>query len=182
MGDTPITTNPALIDNVLAEFQTKLEAELSWLDYSCGKVVEMKIDDKPLPMIYVGDNRYKNVMPDQTLGNHCFFDIDNTYNFAEWHKGKHSLIRATYGLVFWFDLSKIYPDSLTRDVEAVKQEILEVLSEKISLLTGSYTLESVQEGARLVFAKYAQPGYDEKYLLHPFAAIRVNGQLTFTSR
>ncbi len=177
----PVPTNPRMIDLVLSELQAKIKAGLTWLDYSCGKVVEIKHGGKSIPAIYIG-SEYKYVMPDDTLGNYCFFDIAPKYTFAKWSKGSHALIRARYGLVFWFNIAKIYPDSAAVETEAIKEEILTLLTEKISIVNGSYTIEGISEGARDVFAQYMQEGYQEKYLLYPYGAVRFEGQLTFTSR
>ncbi len=182
MDNIPTSTDPRLLDRVLAEWQAKIKLGLDWLDYACGRVVKVTKDNKPFPVIYVGSRQYKPVMPDDALGNYCFFDISHTYEFAKWSKGTHSLIRVQYGLVFWFDILSIYPEKTALETEAIKEQVLELLTEKIHLSSGSYTIERISDNANEVFKGFAQPGYDEKYLLYPYAAIRFSGILTFTSR
>jgi len=180
--NTPTPENPKMLDKVLAEWQTRLKAELDWLNYSCGRVVEMKQAGKPIPAIYVGGGDYKSVMPDESLGNYSFFDIAETYKFASWSKGIHSLVKVEYGLVFWMNLKKMFAGSKAHELETVKAEILEALTEKISLRSGAYNVQSITEGARGVFAQYAGQGYNQKYLMYPYGAIRFKGQITFNSR
>lgn len=182
MNNVPIPDIPVMIDRVLAEWQAQLKDKLTWLDAACGKVVEMKLQNKPVPAIYIGGGDYKQVLPDDTIGNYSFFDIAPKYKFASWNKNIHSLIKVEYGLVFWFNQKKILTDSEALVIENIKADILQVLSEDITLRHGSYDISSIAEGARGVFANYSQTGYDQKYLMYPYSALRFNGSLIFNSR
>lgn len=180
--NTPIPDNPKMIDRVLAEWQTRLKAELDWLDYACGRVVEVKQAEKPIPAIYIGGGEYKSVMPDESLGNFSFFDIADTYKFASWSKGVHALVRVDYGLVFWMNLKKLFPGSKAHELETAKAQVLEVLTERVVLQSGAFDVTSISEGARRVFAQYARQGYNQKFLMYPYGAIRFTGEVIFNSR
>lgn len=165
-----------MMDALLEEFQIRLKEALTWLDYACGRVTEHNERGRKLPKIYIGGGDYQNVMPDDRLGNYCFFDIDPDSDFSEWNKNRGYLLRSTFGLVFWFNLETIYPDSLASEVETVKAEVLDALT-AMNLRRGSFTIDQVSDNAEGVFRRYGAKGYQEKYMLHPYGALRFSGQL-----
>lgn len=179
----PTPTNPAQLDKVLFEFQTRLKDNLSWLDYACGRVIEHEHNNngKILPKIYIGDDRYVEVMPDASLGNYCFFDVGEKRQVLKHMPGRGMLVKCTFGLVIWFNLSKIYPMAVERKTEDLQQEIVDVLVRKTSLSCAGFLITGITDNAKQVFGKYAGKNPESKYMMHPYGAFRFDGELIYNT-
>lgn len=177
---TPIQENPQAIDLLLAEMQKGLTDRLAWLNHAFGKAqYHVNRDGVSTPVIYLGKNEYSSVMPDGRFGNYSFFDLEPQRTFENWNKNRAGTIKVKFGLVFWFNLEKIYPTSQSRDTEAVKTQILDVLTRRTVTRHGSYELEGLNDDAKTIFQRYFKAGYDEKYLMHPYGAVRIVGTLNY---
>lgn len=182
MDNLTIQPGPKLIDAVLQEWQDELMAKLTWLTVAYGRVTDYYKGKDRLPKIHIGQGEYRDVMPDDRVGNYSFFEIDPRYDAKVWNKNKPTMLHAKYGLVFWFDIRTIFQEIEGTEREAVKAHILYTITNRVRLRTSqaSFRIESVVDDATGVFTKYAQKDHDEKYLMYPYGAVRIDGTLQFT--
>jgi hypothetical protein len=176
-----IPEQPTLMDHILQEFQTKLQKHLPWLDYACGRVTEHEHDGRMLPKIYIGSGNYAEVMPDASLGNYCFFDVDPNREVLEHMKGRAMLIKSKFGLVIWFNLESIYPGSKERRTESLVDDVIRALVCKISLSKAGFLITRITDNAKQVFGKYAGRNPESKYMMHPYGAFRFEGELIYNT-
>ncbi len=169
-----------MLDKVLHCINEGLLDKVDWLDAAFGRVTEHNDNGVAMPKLYHTKGEYINVMPDDRRGNYSFFDVTPTYEIIQWNKHRPSLVRARFGVVFWFNLNTIFPDVDTRNLENVKSALLHTLTSEIHIPYGDYQISTISDDARGVFAKFARTGYEERYLLHPYGGIRYNGEIVFS--
>lgn len=175
-----IPQQATLLDMILLEFQQKLQVNLPWLDYACGRVTEHEHNGKLLPKIYIGEGYYAEVMPDASLGNYCFFDVEPQREVLKHMKGRAMLIKSKFGLIIWFNLETIYPGT-ERRTENLLDDIIEVLVKKISLSKSGFLIFKITDDAKQVFGKYAGKNPESKYMMHPYGAFRIDGELIYNT-
>lgn len=182
---TPKPENPAFADKVIGELQDKLKTKLSWLNYSFGKsqkLVSAKRDGKTpffYPGIHLKKDTYISVLPDQSLGNFSFVVLDDPQTIT-FNPNSYNKVSTGYALIFWFNLSKIFPASTDRNLENVKEQIVQVLTRELFLTSGSLTVEKIFEQAENVYRGYSLKEVEAQFMMHPFAGLRFEGLLTFT--
>lgn len=186
----PIIQNPVLIDRVIGELQTGLADNVDWLDVAFGRAqrVVKHVNGKRYytPSVYAGGtqwrghNDYIDVSPDANIGNFSFFWVDDPQTVG-WQPKEQSTIKASFALIVWFDLRKVYPGELNnRNTEALKNEILNVLNGGFWLKTGRITVERIYELAENVYRGFTIDEIDNQYLMHPYGGFRFEGTLTIT--
>lgn len=172
---------PILFDRVIGQIQDTLKANLSWLDYAFGKcqrLVTVKDGANVFyPGVHIGDGDYISVLPDQMLGNLSFVVLDDpqTVNFMP-HEANN--IKVKYAIVFWFDLGKVFPNVSDRNLEALKAQILEVLTRKMFLNFGRINVKQIFEQSENVYKGYSLKEVDTQYMMQPFGGLRFEGEMT----
>lgn len=171
--------SPVLFDKVIGSIQDGLAVSFPWLDHLFGRVERLT---KPVqgarvmtPNVYVGGNEYMQILPDQGLGNFCFFLLDDPFA-VEWSVGDTSRLEAAFSLVVWVDMRTIEDDD-ERNTERVKADILRALNGGIWIRTGSIIVESVYSQAERVFAGFTLDEVDNQFLMSPFAGFRFEGKM-----
>ena len=81
----------ALVDDAISTVNATLLANLTWLDGAYGKIQRMRhVDAKgketTFPGAYTGTsangtNDYINVLPDQKLGNYCYWEVSDPVEY-----------------------------------------------------------------------------------------------------
>ena len=180
----PIINNPALLDIVLGQLQSGLIENIESLDFAFGKAqrITQKIKEKVwvMPACFTGKgNDYENVQPNDKWGNFSFFHVTEPQEVV-WTPNQLSQISTPFGIIFWYDLRKIFPESAAeRNTEKVKDTILRALQLKIKLQAGRYEILKIFERPESVYREY--PGIlqlENQFMLHPFGCIRLDGILT----
>lgn len=178
MERTPIKNNAKLFDALFGEIQKKLDTDLLWLDYAFGKaerlVKEVNGRKYYTPNIYIGQNEYEEITPDTGIGNYSFFILHEPQNIDQMGHGMNGRIKSPFSLVFWFDLRTITEDD-NRAIEAVKMQILQVLRNTYAK-NGNISISKIYERAENVFKEYSLDEVDNQFLMHPFAALRFDGE------
>lgn len=188
-NDAPVIKNPVMLDRVMAEIQSGLVDNLTWLDVAFGRAQRLQkmVNGNRIitPNVYCGgwnghgDNDYIEVSPDAKIGNFSFFEIDDpqTIDVGPWARQ----IKAPFGLIFWFDLIRIYGESDNRNIEYIKGQILRVLNGRSGwhLPNGRIILNKIYEKAENIYRGYSLSEVDNQYLMHPFAGLRFDGILEF---
>lgn len=177
---TPIRQNPALLDVAIQEIQVALADNLQWLDHVFGRAERLAkvINGKKYytPNIYVGGNEYRLVTPDDRVGSYAFFTVDEPQEM-EWQRGNNTKITAPFSVIVWVDMRKVSPDD-TRNTEAVKRQVLQVLNGGFLMRHGHYTVTRIWERAENVFTGFTMDEVDNQFLMQPFAGFRFQGVLT----
>ena len=173
--------DPVLFDLVIGEMQDILAAELAWLNHAFGKSQKLvKTQDKKTyayPGIFVhGDkHKYIDVLPTKEYGNFCFFIVSDQQEI-DFNKNRFNSLKAEISAVFWFDLSTV-STSTDRRIEAVKEEILEVLTRKLFLKSGRFTFTQIVEDAKNIYKEYSIEEINTQFLMQPYCGLRFKGEL-----
>lgn len=179
INKAPKPANPVLIDRVLASLQDTLVAKLSWLDFAFGRAQRLVTKkgnvDYYYPGVFTGDKEYRNVLPGEHTGNFSFFVISDPQT-VDYVQHQRNNITATFSLIFWYNLSKIYSGTNERKTEQVKAEILKVITEAI-LPAGRITVEKIYEQAENIYKGYSLKEIETQFLMHPFGGIRIEGEI-----
>lgn len=171
---------PALFDRCIISLQDGLAKELPWLDHVFGRVERLVKEvggvRRYTPNIYLGKDEYMLLLPDQGLGNFCYFVMDDPED-VQWNVGERSRLQATFSLVVWVDMRTIDDDDDTRNTEAVKAQVLRALNGGIWVRSGSIRIDNIYSRAENVFAGFTLDEVDNQFLMSPFAGWRFEGQM-----
>lgn len=188
--NAPIIANPVMLDRVIGEIQNGLIENISWLDAAFGRaqrLTKMTVEGRRIvtPNVYCGGwrghgpNDYIEVSPDSKIGNFSFFEIDDpqTIDVGPWARS----IKAPFGLVVWFDLTRVYGVADNRDTERLKAGILHFLNGRDgwALKSGRIAINRIYERAENIYRGYTLSEIDNQFLMHPFAGFRFDGILEF---
>lgn len=171
--------NPVLLDKVLGQLQTALEANVSWLTHAYGKtqriVKRIQGRDYYMPAIYTGDTEYLSMLPDARLGNFSFFDIPDAYRFPEYNRFAPNKFFTPFRLVVWFDERTIWGPGMSNR-EQLKMDVLAVLGQ-VTLSDGGLWVEKVYERHENIYRGYSLSEVDTQYLMVPYGGFAVEGEL-----
>lgn len=187
--NAPVITGAIMLDEIIGEIQQGLVNNLTWLDVAFGRAQRLSkmMDGKRIvtPNVYCGGWKghgpydYIEVSPDSKIGNFSFFEIDDpqTIDAGPWARE----IKAPFGLVFWFDLTRIYDTINNRNTEKLKAEILRVLNGRAGwhLSNGRIAINRIYERAENIYRGYTLSEIDNQFLMHPYAGFRFDGILEY---
>ena len=187
--NAPIIENPVMLDEIIGEIQTGLIENRTWLDAAFGRAQRLSknINGKRVitPNVYCGGwnghgpNDYIEVSPDSKIGNFSFFEVDDpqTIDAGPWARE----IKAPFGLIFWFDLTRVYNAADNRNTEKLKAQILHVLNGRAGwhLSNGRILINRIYERAENIYRGYTLTEIDNQFLMHPYAGFRFDGLLEF---
>ena len=175
---------PVLFDTIITQVQDTLASELSWLDHAFGRSQKLtgQAGDKrySYPAVHIRSRKYQDVSPDKRLGSYSFFVMEDPQQVTFYPQGRN-ILKTNFALIFWVDLEALYPDSkVSRNTEAVKSEILGVLTRRMFLSSGRLSITGIKEQADNVFREYDLNEIKSQYLMQPYAAFRFEGQMLLT--
>ena len=187
--NAPVIPNPVMLDRIIGEIQTGLVENLPWLDVAFGRsqrLTKMMNGKKIItPNVYCGgwnghdENDYIETSPDSKIGNFSFFEIEDpqTIDAGPWARQ----IKAPFGLIVWFDLTRVYNEPANRNTEYIKAQILRVLNGRAGwhLTGGRIVLNRIYERAENIYRGYTLSEINNQFLMHPFAGLRFDGFLMF---
>ena len=163
-----------MFDRVIADIQRGLADNLAWLDHSFGRAWRLAkmVNGRReyTPNVYIGNNEYLPVMPDEGLGNFSFFVLSDPQDI-EWSAHVQSLMTAPFSLIVWVDVRTVVEN---RNTEQIKAEILNALG-RLLIRDGSFELTRIHETAENVYKGYTLDEVDNQFLMHPFAGFRFEG-------
>ena len=174
--------NAVLIDAAIAKIEDALAAGLGWLNTVYGRAerIVKVIDGKRyyMPAWYVGnevsgDNEYTLLVPDSRLGNYAFFTVDDPEEITL-RRGEQSSFRLPFSLIVWCDIRTVTED---RNREQVKRDILRVLNNVFFPFTARMTVAQIYEKSENVFKGFTLDEAQNQYMMHPYAAWRITGEL-----
>jgi hypothetical protein len=187
--NAPVIQNPVMLDRVIGEIQTGLAENLPWLDVAFGRsqrLTKMMNGKKIItPNVYCGgwnghgENDYIETSPDSKIGNFSFFEIEDPQQIqgGPWVRE----ITAPFGLIVWFDLTRVYETDTNRNTERLKAQILAVLNGRTGwhLPDGRITVNRIYERAENIYKGYTLSEIDNQFLMHPYYGMRFDGILEF---
>lgn len=169
--------HPALFDRCIVSLQDGLEKELPWLDHVFGRVERLVKEVQGVrrytPNVYLGKDEYLLLLPDQGLGNLCYFVLEDEEG-VEWYVGERSRLEARFSLVVWVDMRTVEDDD-ERNTERVKAQVLRALNGGIWIRSGSIQIDSIYERAENVYRGFTLDEVDNQFLMAPFAGFRFEG-------
>lgn len=169
--------HPVLFDRCVVQLQDGLAKALPWLDHVFGRVERLVKETDGVrrytPNVYVGKDEYLLLLPDQGLGNYCYFVFDDE-DQVEWNIGERSRLTCRFSLTVWVDMRTIEDDD-ERNTERVKVDILRALNGGIWIRQGSIVMDSIYERAENVFRGFTLDEVDNQFLMSPFAGFRFEG-------
>lgn len=168
--------SPVLLDRLIQDLQSTFEANFSWLNYAFGRAYRLvkEVDDKEYnyPAVYSGKAEYLSVLPDDTLGNFSFFEIDDPQEVDTTLLGRSGLV-VKGSIIFWYSLDSIYIDTTMHYGEDVKKSILSILNTPGITKSGRISIIKVYERAENIYRGYNLKQIDHQYLMFPYAGLRV---------
>lgn len=178
-----------MLDRIIGEIQTGLVENIPWLDVAFGRSQRLTkmMNGKRIitPNVYCGGwnghgpNDYLEVSPDSKIGNFAFFEIEDpqTIDAGPWARE----IKAPFGLIVWFDLTRVYNAPDNRNTEKLKADILRVLNGRAGwhLSDGRIAINKIYERCENIYRGYTLTEIDNQFLMHPFAGFRFDGLLEF---
>lgn len=187
--NAPVIEDAVMLDRVIGSIQQGLVDNLPWLDAAFGRAQRLtkKVAGKRItvPNVYCGgwnghgEFDYIEVSPDSKIGNFSFFEIEDpqTISAGPWIRE----IKAPFGLIFWFDLTRVYGTYTNRNIEFLKAQILRVLNgrEAWHLPEGRIVLNRIYERAENIYRGYTLSEIDNQFLMHPYGGLRFDGLLEF---
>lgn len=187
--NAPIIDNPVMLDFVIGEIQQGLAEQITWLDVAFGRSQRLSkmMNGKRIitPNVYCGGwnghgpNDYIEVSPDSKIGNFSFFEIEDpqTIDPGPWARE----IKTPFGLIVWFDLTRVYNSATDRNTEKLKAEILHCLNGRTGwhLTDGRVIINRIYERAENIYRGYTLSEIDNQFLMHPYAGFRFDGILDY---
>lgn len=180
----PYKQEPVLFDRIIQQLQDGFKAKLKWLNYAFGRSykIEKPVDNSTsynyrntyntdkYPGVYIGDGEYMSVLPDDTLGNFLFFELNDPIVV---NKLQSNRLSAKGAIIFWLKLDTIYEDTLNIYSDEIKLEVLRCLND-MRLTAGSINVLSVYEGHENIYAGYDTSQIDGQYLMFPYYGFKIN--------
>lgn len=187
--NAPVIPNAVMLDRVIGDIQQGLVDNISWLDAAFGRsqrLTKMMNGKKIVtPNVYCGgwnghgENDYIETSPDSKIGNFSFFEIEDpqTIDAGPWARQ----IKAPFGLIVWFDLTRVYNTATNRNTEKLKAQILHVLNGRAGwhLPGGRIIINRIYERPENIYRGYTLSEIDNQFLMHPYAGFRFDGILEY---
>ena len=167
--------NPKMFDKAVLPIQNALASAFPWLDHVigiCETLIDKK-DNKPFKSAnyYIGGGQYEQIMPCEELGNFSFFYLrDPQVTMAK----DKSLIKSPISLVVWYNVAEVSSEYDERNREQIKGQILGVLD---SLHLPYFTITKIWENPTNVFTDFSYDQAENQFLMHPFAGLRIDGEI-----
>lgn len=178
--NVPKPENPTLIDSVIVQIQDILKEKLTWLDYSFGQSQSLieKIDEREVsyPGVHIANGRYENMFPDSEFGNFSFFTIEDPQE-VDFYMNTMNDINVNCSIIFWLNLDKIFTSVVDRNKEAVKAEIIGVLTRQMFLTSGRFSFSKIYEKADNIYTGFDIDEVDSQFLMQPYCGFRFEGEI-----
>ena len=183
----PTTLKPTeldLFDKAIAPVQDALKANLTWLNYSFGKMQKLTKQkgrrSYQYPGVYYTNNEYLDLLPNDEFGNFSFFILDPSNEIELNNYNEVNRMKAPVSIVFWVNLDQVYGEP-NRSVESLKIDILRVLLEDIKLTDSRLTVTKVEDQAEDIYREFSIKETDSQFLMKPYAGLRFSGTLDLTN-
>ena len=171
----PIKTNPKMFDLAVSKIQNVL-GSITWFDHVFG-ICEFLTDVKDgkkftSANVYVGKNRYEQIMPCEALGNFAMFVMRDPQTISK--QGNRN-ITSPFSLIIWYNMNNVSLPLDERNREQIKYHIYKALE-------GAHfpwlVLNKIYEKPENVFEGFSYEHTDNQFLMSPYAGMRIDGEIT----
>lgn len=167
-----------MIDTTLNNIANTLLGKLPWLDVAYGKSYRLVDSENNLyPAIHINGLEYISVLPNDTLGNYLFFELEDPQQLISHTQNKFAY-RFNTNLIVWFNLQSIY-GTITNLVlsDSVKDTIVAALSNKY-YTDLNIEIVAIFENAENIFKRYSLKQVDTQFLMLPFYGFKFSLNIT----
>lgn len=164
---------PYLIDKPIGEIQDYIRDAIPWLDNIFGRVQILVRDGKKYPAFKGCDNDYRDLCPDDSLGNYAFFIVRDPLEIKDFSPHIKNNLISEISIVLWFSIDSAEPDAST---EKIKSEILSIIGD-ISIKSGQFILEKVYETD--IFNGFSVNESQIQHMMFPYYGFRITGKLYY---
>ena len=184
--NAPVQSNPIGIEAPITSIQLDLLNGLSWLETSYGRAVLMPTEDaqpnapkRYEPKVYVGNRRYKTVLPNDNLMSQSFMHVLQPEKVVDYQMNSHSQnLESEIALVVWVNLEKIDVSNNEMYLEQLKSDVLRVLYNNSSIVEVNSIID---EDARRIYSPYSIDDLNKELLMYPFKAMRFDFKIAYES-
>lgn len=171
-------SNPVLFDRAIQDMQAMFEHNFAWLTYVFGRAHKLvkTFDGKnyEYPAVFIGNNEYHSVLPDDLKGNFLFFEVDDPQDFISLGPGIiKSSLSISFAIVIWYALNTVYNTPNLHMGEDVKNDILQALNKPGVFSNGHLRIVRVYEKPENIFRGYSLKQIDNQYLMFPYNGLRI---------
>lgn len=165
------------IDKAIFDIQLLLETKLSWLSHNygrCYKFKEQRTQKLYFPQIYIGDNNYFTVTPDNDKKGMCFFVVgkERIRNFQQYEQ---NFITWEVGIIFNVNLELIN-NPLSKN-ELFTQNLISDVRKVLTNSGLNIEIKEVVRDFRDIYREFSL-SEDEQYLRAPLQGFRFNCEIT----
>ena len=182
---TPIqftVTSPILLDEKIAEIQTKLDT-LSWLTYSFARAYRFAktVDGANVyyPAVYQGSSGggldYHNCLPNDNYTSHAFTYVKQPQRIVDATLG-YEISQADISIIFVFRLDKISSKKSYYYTELLKYDVVALL-DTIDSLKINETFDEMEA----VFSDFTASAIEAKFLNKDFGALRFDCEVEYSN-
>lgn len=176
----PVLTKKTLADAFLVEFREKLKLKLTWLNQSFGRAQKLirvfNGEVYTYPGIYIGNNEYFEAAPNDSLGNFAFWDLKDPLTPMQASRYSAGTFEQEAALIVWVNLNTIYTTETGRAIDQLKADVWAAVN-NITTPGGMFQPEEIYETWNNVYNGYDLQEQDGQFLMHPYAAIRIEGKI-----
>lgn len=181
---TTYPQNPTFTDLAIEEINQYLASKLPWLNWVFGKAERLvRKNEKALiyyPGVFSGNNQtmkndYQNVLPLDEIGNFSFWHFEDP-SMVQTFPGQIQKIELNSNLIFWFDLRTIFPNDPGRNLERVKQDILQTLADGM-FKKSRLTITEINETPDQVYKGFTISEINSQFAMHPYGCLKFKGKL-----
>lgn len=171
-----------LFDKVITELAEDLKAKLPWLAYSYGRAERLvkTIEGKRIytPNIYLGDDQYDVILPDDRKGCYSFFVLSEPQEVLN-RMQTEVRIKSPFSLIVWADMRIVektmnMPDE--RNTEYIKEQVLSAIS-TARLHKGAVSVSRIFQRAENVWDGFTMDEIQNQFMMSPFAGFRFVGEM-----
>lgn len=173
----PKTTNTVLTDKIVVQVQDAM-GELDYLNHIFGRAQKLarKTETKiqHFPGVVLDNGEYMDMTPVDNYGNYSFITFDDPQK-VDISSNRYGRINVKGSVILWFNLS-----SVSKSKEAIKSDILDILTRKLHLKDGHLTVRDIYETHDRIFSDYDYDEIVSQYLMHPYSGFRFTFDLIVT--
>lgn len=168
------------IDNPVAEYnrvqkmQKALAKKVTWLEKAFG--IAYREQNRGLegfrPELYLGNNEYIEVFPDDSITGMCFFDVEDL--ISRTGDADRNFV-ATINIIFFVNLGEAYPSLQHRADAEARQEVINVLRK----YDYGFSINNIVKGVDNVYDRYSWTKPHAKIDKQPFHVFAIECDVTY---
>jgi hypothetical protein len=170
-------TTEALIDRHLKKIAESLGA-LSWMDRNFVRAYRHRFrkDGTVQPFVYVGNDEYLPVMPDDELGNYSFVYVEEGDQISD--QGDFDMITSQIRIICFWNFESIFQNEDRSNLMTVVKMIKDQLH-TTRFLYARMELTSTFLEVDSIFQGFTASMIDDSKLSFPFGACRIDAELKY---